>query len=82
MAQVISIATIVAIGVQRLKATATVAIPATQLKAEVVTDANLPAQLKGLSIVSKISLAGDYSPIPVVYYSTTAVSALVAASNL
>jgi hypothetical protein len=81
MAQLISLATIVAIGVQKLKSTATVTFGANNIKAEVVADANLPAQLKGFSIISKITLANDFSPIPVVYYSTTAVSAIVTASN-
>lgn len=81
MAQVISIATIVAIGVQKLKTTGTLVVPTSNLVVSVVSDATLPVQLRGLSIVSRITLANDRSPFPIVYYSTTAASALVTAAN-
>lgn len=81
MAQVISIATIVAIGVQKLKTTGTLVVPSSNLVVNVVSDATLPVQLRGLSIVSRITLANDRSPFPIVYYSTTTASALVTAAN-
>lgn len=81
MANLVSLSTIVAIGVSKLKAPATITFPADQIVATVVADASLPSQLDGLSIVSKIQLANDKSPFPAVYYSTTAVSAIVATAN-
>jgi hypothetical protein len=81
MANLVSLSTIVAIGVSKLKATATVAFPANEMVATVVSDETLPEQLRDLSIVSKITLANDKSPFPAVYYSTTAVSAIVTDAN-